>query len=91
MGGPPTGGDDQSDPSGKAGNFPGCSIGPKKFVASRFMAFQEPREKGRSASPWEPRWGQEDKWSAQVGHDENVGGHIEMTGQQQWQVSPLNK
>lgn len=62
-----------SDPFEKARKFPTHSFGHKKFVASRSTAFQEPREKHRSASPGRPTWGPEDKWPAQAELAENDG------------------
>lgn len=78
-------------PFGKAGKFPRCTFGHKKFVASRFIAFQEPREKGRSASRWRLTRSQENKWQASEEHNKNVGGG----GRDYWNaagwVSPLNE
>ena len=86
-----------SDPFEKVRKFPRRSFGHKKFVASRFTAFQKPREKRRSASPGRPTWGEGDKWLAQAELAENDGvvrgrggGRSDYRNAAVW-VSPVNE
>ena len=78
------GGADESRPFGKARKFPRCLLSHKKCVASKFMASQELREKGRYASQWEDPPGVE-KTRGQQSTLEKVGGRqVQTTGMRQW-------